>query len=66
MAAGHTEMERAEAIQEELVRFRRTIHAHPELSFQERQTAEFVATDVTRDRCDSYYNVRRAWRGWND
>ena len=46
MAAGHTEMERAEAIQEELVRFRRTIHAHPELSFQERQTAEFVATTL--------------------
>ena len=46
MAAGHTEMERAEAIQEELVRFRRTLHAHPELSFQERQTAEFVATTL--------------------
>ena len=46
MVAGRTEMERAEAMQEELVRFRRTLHAHPELSFQERQTAEFVATTL--------------------
>ncbi|MGE6204472.1 M20 metallopeptidase family protein [Guptibacillus hwajinpoensis] len=46
MAPKHTEMQRAEAIQEELVRFRRTLHAHPELSFQERQTAEFVATTL--------------------
>ena len=39
-------MERAEAMQEELVRFRRTLHAHPELSFQETQTAEFVAATL--------------------
>ncbi|WP_371018079.1 M20 metallopeptidase family protein [Pseudalkalibacillus sp. JSM 102089] len=46
MAPKHTEMERAEAMKEELVRFRRTLHAHPELSFQEKQTAEFVATTL--------------------
>jgi amidohydrolase len=43
MVPVQTIMERAEAMEEELVKFRRTLHAHPELSFQEGQTAEFVA-----------------------
>ncbi|WP_347551515.1 amidohydrolase [Pseudalkalibacillus hwajinpoensis] len=37
-----SEKERAEAIQEELIHWRRTFHAHPELSFQECETAAFV------------------------
>jgi amidohydrolase len=36
-------LERARALQDELARLRRDIHAHPELGFQERRTAALVA-----------------------
>jgi amidohydrolase len=36
-------LNRAQALQEELVRLRRDIHAHPELRFQETRTAALVA-----------------------
>ena len=32
-----------EAMQEELTAWRRDIHAHPELGFEENRTADFVA-----------------------
>jgi amidohydrolase len=41
-------LERAEAIAAELVETRRDIHAHPELSFQERRTASLVAERLKR------------------
>ncbi|GAB4435556.1 MAG: M20 family metallopeptidase [Chloroflexi bacterium OHK40] len=36
-------LERARALQDELIRLRRDIHAHPELGFEERRTAALVA-----------------------
>ena len=36
-------LERARGIEEQLVRWRRDIHAHPELGFQERRTSALVA-----------------------
>jgi amidohydrolase len=43
-----TMLERAEAIREEIIAWRRDIHRHPELSFQETRTARLVA-DTLRD-----------------
>ena len=35
------------AIQDEMARWRRDLHAHPELGFEERRTADFVAEKLT-------------------
>ncbi len=40
---------RARTLQDQLVAWRRDVHAHPELGFEERRTARLVA-DVLRDR----------------
>lgn len=42
-------LERARGIQDRLVAWRRDVHAHPELGFEEHRTARLVA-DVLRDR----------------
>ncbi len=39
--------ERAKEIHEDILRYRRHIHAHPELSFEEHGTADFVAKTLT-------------------
>jgi amidohydrolase len=41
-----TMLERAEAIREQIVAWRRDIHRHPELSFQETRTARLVADSL--------------------
>jgi amidohydrolase len=44
---------------EELTRWRRDIHAHPELGFEERRTADFVAEQLTRFGCEVIRGVGR-------
>ena len=41
-------MQKAEEIQEELVRIRRDIHSHPEIGFQETRTAALVSDYLKR------------------
>ena len=40
-------LQQAQAIQQQMVDWRRAIHRHPELGFEEHQTAEFVARTLT-------------------
>jgi amidohydrolase len=44
---GEKLLNRAEAMRDQLVAWRRDIHAHPELSFQEHRTARLVADSLT-------------------
>jgi amidohydrolase len=44
---------------DELTRWRRDIHAHPELGFEERRTADFVAGQLARFGCEVVRGVGR-------
>lgn len=44
----HSTAERAQAIRGQIIEWRRTIHANPELSFQEFETARFVADALSQ------------------
>lgn len=46
MSLIHTIQQLAEAHHSEVVRLRRHLHAHPELSFEEKETAELVAREL--------------------
>ncbi|WP_080834265.1 M20 metallopeptidase family protein [Cohnella massiliensis] len=41
-------LERARRLEAEIVAFRRDLHAHPELSFEEKETARKVASEIER------------------
>jgi amidohydrolase len=44
---------------DELTRWRRDIHAHPELGFEEQRTSAFVAEQLTRFGCEVHRGVGR-------
>lgn len=41
-------VEKAEALSEQLIMWRRHLHAHPELSFMEKATSEYVASELAK------------------
>lgn len=44
----HWLLNRAQALRSEAIRYRRTLHAHPELSFHEKETASFIAEELLK------------------
>ena len=52
-------LNKAQALADELIRLRREIHAHPELSFQEKRTAALVADTLQEIGIDVQTGVGR-------
>jgi len=52
-----TMTDRIVRLHEEMTRIRRDIHAHPELGFEERRTAELVAKELAACGCEVVRNV---------
>lgn len=48
---------RIEAMQDDLVAWRRDIHAHPELGFEETRTAQFVAEKLAEFGCEVHRGI---------
>ncbi|MBV8889140.1 MAG: amidohydrolase [Alphaproteobacteria bacterium] len=52
-------IERIEQFKNDMTRWRRDIHAHPELGFEERRTAELVAEKLAEFGCEVHRGVGR-------
>ncbi len=57
-------IERIVEFHDDLTNWRREIHAHPELGFEEQRTSDFVASKLAEFGCEVFRGIGRTGCRW--